>query len=181
MAQLSEQAIKELTDYLEVQGLAWAKEFIAGRKAWLASKGIKASGELISSLQTEVLSTLEGAAMTRIELFFVEHGRFIEIKNLRAPKGGEQYIAALEQWIEDKGLQGKFTKNYLKKRNIRNEPANILNQLAWSVAISRLQRTKRRKQWYNKPKSAAIADLFNRVAANLPELLAQEIKNAFQQ
>lgn len=181
MAQLTDPAIKELTDYLEVQGLAWAKEFIAGRRAWLQSKGISVTGELVSSLQSEILSTLEGAARTRLEVAFETRGRYIEMRNLKPPAGGDDYIAAIEQWIEQKGLRGKMTENYLRKRNVRNMPPNILNQLAWSVAVGRSQRYRRRVQWYNKPKSAAITDLFNRVAANLPELVAREITAAFNQ
>lgn len=172
--------MRELTHYLEVQGIEWAKEFIAGRRAWMASKGIRATGELISSLQTEVLSTLEGAARTRLEIAFETYGRYVEMRNLKPPAGGSDYIAALEEWIERKGLRDRLTENYLRKRKVRRAPPSILNQLAWSVAISRHERYKRRRQWYNKPKSAALTELYNRVAANLPDLVAREIKAAFQ-
>jgi hypothetical protein len=176
---LSDAAIKEITDYIEVQGLAWAKEFIAARKSWLESKGIKVSAELIQSLESEVTSILEGAAKTRIDIAFNTYGRYIEMKNLNAPAGGSDYIEALEGWIEQKGLRQRMTTSFLNKRNLRQAPPNILNQLAWSIAISRSQRVKRRRQWINKPKSAAITELYNRVAAGLPERVAQEIKNAF--
>jgi len=72
-----------------------------------------------------------------------------------------------------------MTANYLRKRKTKTLPPNILTQLAWSVAISRVARVKRRRQWYNKSKSAAITELYNQVAANLPERIAQEIKKAF--
>lgn len=179
MAQLSDDTMRELTQYLEVQGIEWARQFIAGRASWLAKKNIRATGELISSLQSEVISTLEGAARTRLEIAFNEYGRYVEMKGIRPPAGGSDYIAAIEAWIDQKGLRQKMLESYLRKRKVRRLPENILNQLAWSVAISRHQRYKRR-QWYNKPKSASITDLFNRVAANLPDLVAREIKNAFQ-
>lgn len=178
MAQFSDKALEALTDYVEVQGIQWAKEFIAGRKAWLQSQGIRATGELIKSLESEILDTLEGAAQKRLEIAFNTSGRYVEIPSLKPPRGGTEYIASLEQWIEEKGLREKMTANYLSKRNVRQVPPNILNQLAWSVALSRVERHKRR-QWYNKPKSASITELFNRIAANLPELVANEIKAAF--
>lgn len=178
---LTDKALQELTDYLEVQGINWAKEFIAGRKSWLQSKGVKVTGELIDSLQSEVLSTLEGAARTRIEVAFNTYGRFLEMPRLKPPAGGSDYIEALEEWIDKKGLRGKMVQNYLNTRHVRTVPPNILNQLAWGVAISRAKRYKRRVQWYNKPKSASITELFNRVAANLPELVAREITAAFNQ
>lgn len=178
---LSNDAIQALTQYLEVQGLAWAKEFIAYRKSWLQSKGITVTDELINSLQEEVTSTIEGAAKTRIEIAFKEYGRYIEMKNLKAPGGGAEYIKALEEWIEDKGLRQRFTNRLIQRKRLKTAPPNVLNQLAWAIAISRNNRVKRRRQWYNKPKSASITELYNRVAANLPDLVLQEIKQAFKQ
>lgn len=180
MAQLSEKAMAELRDYLEVQGISWAKEFIAGRKAWLESKGIRATGELIRSLQAEVTSTLEAAAQQRIEISFATPGRYIEIPTLKPAAGGAEYISALETWIEKKGLRETMTQRLIQRRNLRTAPPSILNQLAWSIAVSRAKKY-RRRQWYNKPKSAAITELYNRVAANLPDLVAREIGAAFKQ
>lgn len=181
MAQLSEQAIQEITQYLEVQGLDWAKQFIAARRAWLTSKGTKASGALIDSLHAEVLTSLEGAAVTRIELAFAQHGRFIDIKNLRPAGGGSDYIAALEDWIEKKGLADRFRSGFVRKRGLKKAPLAILNQMAWGIAIKRHSNYRRRKTWYNKPKSGSITELYNRVAANLPDLVARELKAAFNQ
>lgn len=177
---LSNEAIQTITEYLEVQGLAWAKEFIAYRKQWLQSKGITVTNELINSLQEEVTSNLEGAAKTRIEIAFKEYGRYIEIRNLKAPAGGQEYIQALEDWIEAKGLRQRFTNRLVQRKRLKAVPDNVLNQLAWAIAISRNTRIKRRRQWYNKPKSASITELYNRVAANLPDLVMQEIKHAFR-
>ena len=176
---LSDAAIKEITDYIEVQGLAWAKEFIAYRKSWLEKKGIKVTGELIQSLESEVTNILEGAAKTRIEIAFIPYGRYIDMKNLHAPAGGSDYISALEDWIEKRGLRERMTSRLMATRQLRTVPPNILNQLAWSVAISRIDLVKRRRQWINKPKSVAITELYNRVAGGLPERVAQEIKNVF--
>jgi len=73
-----------------------------------------------------------------------------------------------------------MTSRFLRQRNLRTAPPSILNQLAWSIAVSRAKRY-RRRQWYNKPKSAAITELYNRVAANLPDLVARGIGAAFKQ
>lgn len=134
----------------------------------------------MDSLRAEVLTTLEQAATVRLELEFKDYGRYVEMRNLKPPAGGDDYLKGLEQWIEKKGLRQRFTDRYLKQRNVRSVPPSILNQLAWSIAIKRQQRY-RRRQWYNKPKSAAITELYNRVAANLPDLVMQELKAAFKQ
>ena len=178
---LSDNAIREINAYVNEQGIEWAKGFIEYRKSWLDKKGIKASGELITSLEQEVTAQLQEAALVRIEIAFKDYGRYIDMKGLKPPKGGADYISGLEAWIEDKGLTQKFTRKFMEKRRLRQVPPNILNQLAWSVAISRTERVKRRRHWYNKPKSASITDLYNQVAAGLPEKVAQEIKNAFKQ
>lgn len=179
MAQLSDEALQEITNYVEVQGLAWAKEFIAGRKAWMEKQGIKASGDLILSLEEQVISTIEGAARTRLEIAFSTHGRYLDMKRLNVPRGGSEFIDNLAAWIEDKGFRGKWTSKFMRKRGLVNEPPNILQMMAWGIAKNRSKKY-RRRQWYNKPKSASITDLYNRVAANMPDLVAKQIKEAFQ-
>ena len=171
--------LKEIDHYLHEQGLAWAKEFIAGRKAWPEKRGIRASGTLLSSLQQEVTERLEGAARVQIDILFSERGRYIDLKRQRVPAGGGEYIAALEKWIEEKGLRERFTQRYLRSRKVRRAPDTLLNQLAWAVAKSRHERYLRRSAWYNKAKAASVTDLFNKVAAGLPEKVAREIQNAF--
>ncbi len=178
---LSDDALTQINEYLHSQGLAWAKEFIAGRKAWLEKKGIRASGTLLSSLQQEVTETLEGAARVQIDILFADRGRYIDLKRQRVPAGGGDYIAELEKWIEEKGLRERFTQRYLRNRKVRRAPETVLNQLAWAVAKSRHERYRRRSAWYNKAKAASVTDLYNQVAAGLPEKVAQEIKNAFKQ
>jgi hypothetical protein len=176
---LTDKAIKELTNYIEREGLEWAKQFIAGRKSWMDAKGIKATGALVQSLQEQVTATLEEAARVRIDIAFEPHGRYVEMKNLHAPAGGSDYIQDLEGWIERKGFRSKWTNRFMANRALRTVPTDVLTRLAWSVAVSRRQRVKRRRQWYNKPKQAAVTDLYNQIAAGLPDLVAEEIKNAF--
>ena len=87
-------------------------------------------------------------------------------------------IAALEDWIVRKGLEQKFLRSFMAKRRLKKVPPNVLNQIAWGIAVRRSNRY-RRRQWWNKPKSAAITDLYNRVAAGLPDIVAEEIKKGF--
>lgn len=176
---LSDDTVKEIQEYLEVQGFKWAREFIAGRKAWLQSKGIAATGDLIDSLGLEVTSTLENALITRIEIEFATYGRYLDMK-MKPAKGGSDYIQGIVQWMEDKGFETKFINDFLAKRKRRTITRDkVLNQIAWGIAIKRSIKYKRRV-WWNKPKSAAISDLYNRVAAGLPDKVLQEIKKAFK-
>lgn len=180
MAQLSDEALKEITEYIEVQGRAWAKEYIANRIAYLGKRNVRAKGDLIQSLQYEVATTLQQAAETRISIAFRDYGRFVDMKTLKAAQGGGDYVQALELWIEQKGLREKFTRRFLEKRNLRTAPQNILNQMAWGIIKTRQARYKRRLGWYAKSRAGALNDLYNKVAANIPRIVGQEIKNAFK-
>lgn len=180
MELLSNSAINEINDYVYVQGLAWAKEFIEYRKKWMEKQGIKATGALIASLEQEVTKQLQDQAKVKIEVAFRFYGRIIDMKTYKPASGGAEYIKALENWIEEKGFRERFTRTYMAKRKLTTPPPTIMNQLAWSIAISKANRFKRRRQWYNKPKQASISDLYNRVAAGLPEVVTDEIIKAFK-
>lgn len=180
MAQLSEGAIKELADFIESESRSWVQEYIQNRRAVLARRGIFASGQLQDSFGFGLTKSLTSAVTNTLELEFEDYGRFVEMRRLNVPRGGQEFLDNLAAWIVKKGLEGAFKRNFMQKRNLVKEPPNILNQMAWGIAVNRNKRY-RRRAWYAKSKSAAVTDLFNRVAAGLPELVAQEIKNAFQQ
>lgn len=180
MAQLSEQAIKALTDFIEAEGRKWARLYIVNRQKSLRKRGITTSGQLQQSLGSEVSSQLQGVVTTSIELEFEDYGRLIDMTRLKPPSGGGDYISFLEDWIVRKGLQQKFISGFMRKRKLKAEPQNVLNQIAWGIAVKRTQKYRRRSPWFAKSKTAAVTDLYNRVAAGLPDIVADEIKNAFQ-
>lgn len=177
---LPAQTVREIREYIEVQGIAWAKEYIANRRAYLSSRGIRASGDLINEMAFEVQSRLDDALQTRILMAFPEHGRFIDMKRLKTPAGGDDMIANLEDWIQQKGLVGKFTEGFLRKRRLKTVPLNIVNQMAWGIAKKRTK-LYRRRAWYAKSKTASITDLYNNIAAGLPDKVMQEIKASFNE
>ncbi len=167
-----------LRSHIEAESRVWVAEFVAGRQAFLRSRKIAASGTLLDSFAYEINSALEGQLKTALQIEFEEHGRFIDMRRLNVPGGGGDYIAALEDWIVRKGLEQKFLRAFMAKRRLKKVPPNVLNQMAWGIAVRRSNRY-RRRQWWNKPKSAAITDLYNRVAAGLPDIVAEEIKKGF--
>lgn len=179
MAQLSGEALQQLTTFIEGESRRWVEEFIAGRRAFLRTRKITASDRLIESFAQEITSTLEGQWRTELLLEFEEHGRFIDMR-LKPAGGGGDYLAALEDWIVRKGLEEQFVRTFMARRRLKKEPENVLRQMAWGIAVRRTQRY-RRRQWYNKSKSAAITDLYNRVAAGLPDIVVEEIKKGFKQ
>lgn len=180
MAQFSEDAIKEITDYIEVQGRDWARQYIEGRIAYFGKKKLKSSGELMQSMQSEIVSTLQQGAETRITLAFSHYGRFIDMKFLKAAKGGERYMKALADWIKEKDLAERFAKKRGLERRLRAVPNRVLNRMAWGIIKNRHDKYKRRLAWYSKSRTGAINDLYNKVAANIPHLVGQEIKKAFK-
>ena len=168
-----------IEDYLQEELAAWAAVFVKDRVAYLRSRKISASKDLERSLQYEIRNDTFRGAVT-LMLAFEEYGRFIDMKRLKPAKGGGDYIEGLIQWIKERGLEEQFVRRYMRRRRLKKVPARVLNQIAWGIAIKRSSRSRtRRRAWYNKPKSAAIRELFNQVAANMPEQVADEIKKTF--
>lgn len=163
-----------LTEYVAEESQAWAAEFLQERIEWLRRRKIRATGGLAQSLDYQVIQQAQGEAVT-VLLAFQEHGRYIDMRRPNMAAGGDEYIKALEQWIQDKGLQRKMINRYVKKYGYKTVPNDVLNRIAWGIARKRAKRV-RRRQWYNKPKSAAITDLYNRIAQELLEEIPQELK-----
>lgn len=179
MAQLSEGAVKTLADFIEAESRDWVREYIRNRRAVLQRRGILASGQLRDSFEYGLTKSLTSAVTNTLDLAFDDYGRFVEIKRLNVPRGGSEFIDNLAAWIVRKGLESQFKQSFMRKRGLQREPPDMLRQMAWGIAVNRNKRY-RRRPWYAKSKSAAVTDLFNRVAGGLPELVAQEIKEAFQ-
>lgn len=180
MADFSDEAFRDITDYIEVQGREWAKQYFAGRIAYFGKRNLRARGDLIQSLQYEVTSTLQQAAETRISIAFKDYGRYVDMRTLRAAKGGGDYVKALEMWIEQRGLLERFTRKFLATKGLKTLPANAANQMAWGIVKKRHSNYRRRLAWYSKSRTGALNDLYNKVAANIPRLVGQEIKKAFK-
>jgi len=165
---------EEIKIYIEGKLQRWAVDYIASRRAALRQRKIDASGYLNASLEAGIN---RAASREAIELLmsFPDYGRIIDQRKVKPARGGKDYIELLEDWIKKKG-EAKFISGWQRRNKAKKIPKNIVNRLAWGIAIKRSGKRFRRKQWYNKSKSAAITDLFNQVAAGLPELTANQMK-----
>ena len=169
--------IEALKKDIEEQLLSWSALFIEQRKAFLRRRKIEASGKLLGSMEAEI-NRQARAEVVQILIAFEEHGRFQDMKRMNVPQGGGEYLAALVEWIRKKGLEQKMIAGWQRRYNRKTVPADVLNKIAWGIAVKRTQRY-RRKAWWNKPKSAAITDLFNDVASSIPDTVAEQIKKNF--
>lgn len=175
---LSNNAIVELTEHVESVSRVWVQEYIRVRQATLKKRGIEASGRLVNSLQYGLTKNLNTAVTNTIQLAFEDYGRFVEMKRMNLPNGGQEMIDNLAEWIVRKGFADSFARKFVEKRKLKTVPQNIVNQMAWGIAVKR-SKAYRRKVWYAKSKSAAITDLFNQVAAGIPDIVLDELKAAF--
>lgn len=176
---LSDDAIRQLTELIDSESREWAREWIATRRAVLEKRGIKASGELIASLEHTAKTSVGTAVTNIVEIAFANQGRYVEMKRLNVPGGGADYLANLAEWIQKKGLLAKYQSRFLASRKRKTVPADLLYRMAWAVAIARKTRAYRRRSWYAKAKEAGVTELYNRVAANIPDIIAAEIKAGF--
>lgn len=176
---LSNTATAQLQQHIEEVSRAWVQEYIRNRVAVLSRRKISTTGQLAASMQYALTSAVQGAVVAMLDLSFQDQMRWLDMKNLNVPAGGLSYLDDLAAWVVRKGLSSKFIADYVSKRRLRKPPQNVLNQIAWGIALKRSIAYKRRPVAYSKSKSAAITDLFNQVAAGLPEIVAQEIKAGF--
>lgn len=177
---LSNDHIAILKAHIHRESEVWVKEYIQNRKAVLERRRTKATGQLIASMEYALTQVASGAVTNVIELAFEEYGRYVDMKKLKPAGGGTEYIAALAQWIVDKGLYEKMVQQYIETRKLRKPPANVLQNLAWAMAKKRAERTPKRTKWYAASSTGAVSDLFNRVAAGLPDIIITELKKGFE-
>ena len=163
----------EMRAFIEAKMRTWSADYIASRRSALRQRKIEASGKLSAALEARIN---QAASREAIELLmsFPDYGRIIDQRKWNPAHGGKNYIELLEEWIKKKG-EAKFIAGWQRKYKRKKVPGNVLNQIAWGIAIKRSKGRFRRKQWYNKSKSAAITDLFNQVAAGLPDITANQV------
>lgn len=164
----------ELELYLRSELESWAAEFVLDRVAQLNRRGIKGSGDLANSLSAEVRGQAVDAAVQAL-VSFKEYGRFVDMRTLQPGEAGADYITNLVSWIQRKGLAEKFTRGYVRKRNLKKPPERVLSYIAFGIAKKRNQGKYRRRRWYNSSKTAAINELYNDVQANMPDIIAEQI------
>lgn len=152
----------------------WAANYVRARADFLRKKKIDATGSLVRSLQYEMNQQARAEAIELL-LAFEEHGRFVDMKTLSPSAGGGDYVAAIEAWIQQKGLATKFTNKFMEKYGKKTVPANVLNKIAWGIVTKRGFGKARKRAWYNRSRTAAVADLYNDVAALLPDLVSSQI------
>lgn len=176
---LSSSAVELLATHIDTVGREWVKEYISHRQAIMRKRKMVASNQLIESMHFALTKSLNSAVSNTIELAFEDYGRMIEMKHLNVPGGGPELINELAGWIERKGLFQKFQRAFMEKRKLKTPPQDMLNQMAWGIAVKR-NKGFRRRVWYAKSKSATVSELYNRVAAGIPDIVLSELKASFQ-
>ena len=168
----------KLTDFLKAQAEEFCAEFVRDRAAALRARGAVASGDLARSLQYEVRAQAVDAGVQAL-IAFEESGRFIDMKNLQPAEGGVEYIQNIISWIQRKGLEEKMITGYTKKRNLERLPERVLTYIAFGIARKRFNGKYKRTRWYNKTYPAKITELYDTILANLPDMIAEEMKQGF--
>lgn len=164
------QEIEEINALVAAAMEEWGHEFIARRRAALSER-ISASGELSRRMAMQIDRQSRRDAVTML-LAFPEHGRFIDMRRLGRADGGEELVKAIEEWIVEKGQEAKMIRSFMRRHGLKTVPSDVLNRIAWGIVRSP---RKRRRRWYNKPKSGAVTDLYNLVASRLPAKTAEII------
>lgn len=156
----------------------WAKRFLQGRIARIRKQGMDTSGELVRSMEYALANGSAEAEAARLLIAFNEYGRIAEMREITHDKWGRNAMTRLEAWIVKKGVS-RFTAGFLKNRGLKTPPKNMINQIAWGIMVNRAEGKFRRKKWYNKPKSGAVTDLYNEVAARMLDAGTEIVTKSF--
>jgi hypothetical protein len=156
----------------------WAEKFIYQRKKAIERKQMRASGDLSRSMR---YSVTKDAINDVRDLFvqFAEQGRWMDMKNMRRANGGEEYVKAIMDWMDAKGLTSDMILKWWSDNNYRKIPSTIKNQIAWGIIKSRANKIKRQK-WYNASKTAAVNELHHRIGNALLPKVEGEVKKMFE-
>jgi hypothetical protein len=168
---------KAVADFIASEMQDWASEFITARKRQLTRSKVISTGALVNSLDFEVDKQAKQDCIACL-LAFEEHGRWVDMKIPRRDDFGTPYIQALQDWIVRRGWESKMIEQYVKNRKLRKVPVNVLNNIAWSIATSKIGTMERRRNWYQKPKAKAIEGLFDALIIGLPQAAAGVVANA---
>lgn len=165
------QQIDQINQLVAAAMEEWGREFLARRKRHLAER-ISASGQLSQRLAMQIDRQARRDAVTLL-LAFPDHGRFIDMRRLHRADGGEELVQAIGEWIREKGTEAKMIRRFMRMHGLRSVPSDVLNRIAWGIVRSP---RKRRRRWYNKPKSGAITDLMNLIAERMPDEVIRQQK-----
>ena len=168
-------ANESLLHIINEESLKFVQTFVAQRKAALQKRKANVSGELLRSLEFDVVKNATRQAVD-ILIAFNDEGRIIDMRQSSIHYDGLPLIDRLKIWVEKKGVNG-FLNGYKDRRKYYPRDYNkLLTSIAWGIAINRSKGKFKRKTWWNKAKTAAIADLVNKIAAALPDPVLDNLK-----
>ena len=164
-----------ILDTISDEALEFVQGFVEQRRSAL-KKRKNTTGTLAASLEYDVVKKATEDAAS-ILIAFEDYGRIIDMKpsSIQHDAWGRNAIDRLADWVARKGVN-KFIEGYLKNRKYPpREYQKLLLSIAWGIAIKRTEGKFKRKVWWNKAKTAGIANLANQIAASLPDKTSEII------
>jgi hypothetical protein len=165
-----------ILDTISDEALIFVEQFVEQRRAALKKRKAVSTGELVASLEYDVVKKATQDALS-ILIAFEDSGRFIDMRpsSRHHDQWGRNAIDRIADWVARKGVSS-FIDGYLKRRKyLPREFQKLLLSIAWGIAIKRTSGKFRRTVWWNKAKTAGIAQLVNQIAAALPDTTAGTI------
>ena len=167
-------------DFLEQTLEQFCVDFVAGRQAALLRQNAIASSRLVISFDYQVRKQALDEGLTAL-IAFRESGRFLDMKQARTGRPSTEHVENMRSWLQDKGLMQKAVRDYVRKRRLKTVPERVKTYVAFGVVIKRRNGRHRRKRFYNKAKSAAIAQLYEDVLAGMPDHVFDALKQSLRQ
>ena len=169
--QSTEEFVEELTMQL-------VEEWIGRRKSVLAK--FQDKGDLYNQLSVTAKGIVNQAVTMGIQ--FPDSGRYLDMKRKPSKGIGREQIEALKAWAERnlEQIRPRIAKRY-ENRKIPVSDRRMINDIAWGIARNRTKKGGRRKRWYNRPKGALLATIFDEVAGGLLDHTADQVLKSIKQ
>lgn len=175
--------MSRINDAVKDTASIFAELFIEQRRAAIRKKA-EASGALSNSFEWAIEQQAQREGIS-LAIAFLDAGRFIDMRPRAFSNFGKEAVQEIEKWLDDSGKANQFVENYRQKHEAgrfiegsdyeKMSVARIKNHIAWGILKNRSKGKWKRRQVWNKPKSAAISDLINQIAAKLPLAISDDL------
>lgn len=141
----------------------------------LSQLDLLATGDLQDNWTISVIARTNGVIVA--DFSFPEYGRLFDMRRVEYTKPlpwGED--SSLYKWVQSKVEQGQIHYSDLaRRRGLHFSDPRVLHDLTYRISRSDKFKLPRRR-WYNKGKSASVADLYERLQEAMREAMIAAVR-----
>lgn len=169
-------------EFLSAELRDFALRFVRNRQADIRKRGLTNSEDLANRIYAKV-NAPAGAATIFMVTIARNYGRLQDMRRRYTKAGGPDMIAAIEDWVKREGIaafskDGKRDYQYAYKNQL---PERVINRIAWGIVTKYRQRgTAPKRSWWNRGKTADIAQFYAELLRGYAQSVAIQAKKTIE-